>query len=193
MVKRRGQAARGDAEATLPVAETVVELSQDYGLTLYLAWGKAYRGWTRALLRDREAGAKELREGLASLADQGSKVHLPLYQPLLAEIEAELGESALNGIDGAVTLARETGEHWSDSFPHRVRGDICSSWTRESPRYIECGRAGGRSGLYYTNVNCYLTPGELAWPSRATMRGWGVFLFLQESLTIKFAPRTPRD
>jgi long-chain acyl-CoA synthetase len=30
-------------------------------------------------------------------------------------------------------------------------------------RYIECGRAGGRSGLYYTNVNCYLTPGELAY------------------------------
>jgi predicted ATPase len=51
-------------------------------------------------------------------------VHVPLYQSLLAEIEAEMGESALTCIDGALVLARETGEHWSDSFLHRIRGEI---------------------------------------------------------------------
>ena len=30
-------------------------------------------------------------------------------------------------------------------------------------RYIECGAAGERAGLYYTNVNSYLTAGELAY------------------------------
>jgi hypothetical protein len=50
------EAVRGDAEATLPLAETVIELSQEYRLALYLAWGKAYRGWARARLGDREAG-----------------------------------------------------------------------------------------------------------------------------------------
>jgi predicted ATPase len=35
-----------------------------------------------------------------------------------------MGESALSRIDGALALARETGEHWSDSFLHRIRGEI---------------------------------------------------------------------
>ena len=30
-------------------------------------------------------------------------------------------------------------------------------------RYVECGAAGHRSGLYYTNVNSYLTASELAY------------------------------
>jgi adenylate cyclase len=118
------EAVRGDAEAVLSTCETMVELSQDYGITIYLAWGKTYRGWARARLGDREAGVRELREGLAGLADQGSKQHVPLYQALLAEIEAEIGASALSRVDGALALARETGEHWSDSFLHRIRGEI---------------------------------------------------------------------
>jgi predicted ATPase len=51
-------------------------------------------------------------------------VHVPLYQALLAEIEAEMGASGLDRIDCALALARETGEHWSDSFLHRIRGEI---------------------------------------------------------------------
>ena len=31
------------------------------------------------------------------------------------------------------------------------------------PRYVECGFAAERAGLYYTNVNSYLTAGELAY------------------------------
>ena len=117
-------AVRGDAKAMLSKSETMIELSQEHGIARYLAWGKTYRGWATAQLGNREAGLRELREGLADLADQGSKVHVPLYQSLLAEIEAEMGESALSRIDDALLLARETGEHWSDSFLHRIRGEI---------------------------------------------------------------------
>ena len=37
-----------------------------------------------------------------------------------------------------------------------------SSW-KTIARYVECGAAGERSGLYYTNVNSFLTAGELAY------------------------------
>jgi adenylate cyclase len=117
-------AVRGDAKAMLSKSETMIELSQEHGIARYLAWGKTYRGWAKARLGDRDAGVRELREGLAGLADQGSKVHVPLYQSLLAEIEAAMGESGLDRIDGALALAGETGEHWSDSFLHRIRGEI---------------------------------------------------------------------
>ena len=50
---------------------------------------------------------------------------MPFLQGLLAEIEAQGdAEGALTLIDEALTLARETGEHWSDGFLHRLRGEI---------------------------------------------------------------------
>jgi len=118
------EAVRGDVEAVLSLTKTMVKLSQDHGITRYVAWGKMYHGWATARLGDRGAGVSELQEGLTDLTDQGSKFNVPLYQALLAEIEAEMGERALSRIDGALALARETGEHWSDSLLHRIRGEI---------------------------------------------------------------------
>ncbi len=44
------EALRGDAKAMLPAAESLVELSQEYGLAQWLAWGKTDRGWAIARL-----------------------------------------------------------------------------------------------------------------------------------------------
>ena len=41
------------------------------------------------------------------------------------------------------------------------RGDHYAVFMENHPRFIECGAAGERSGLYYTNVNSFLTAGEL--------------------------------
>ena len=43
------------------------------------------------------------------------------------------------------------------------RSDHCAVLMENHPRYIECGFGAERAGLYYTNVNSYLTPGELAY------------------------------
>jgi long-chain acyl-CoA synthetase len=43
------------------------------------------------------------------------------------------------------------------------RGDHYAIFMENHPRRIECGMAGERSGLYYTGVNSYLTPSELAY------------------------------
>jgi predicted ATPase len=61
----------------------------------------------------------------AALIDQGYKAFVPFFQGLLAEIEVQGdAEGALTRIDEALALARETGEHWSDAFLHRCRGEI---------------------------------------------------------------------
>src|SRR5262249_7262054 len=48
------------------------------------------------------------------------------YQGLLANVEAEGQdlEQALTRIDEALGLAQQTGEHWTDSFLHCIRGEI---------------------------------------------------------------------
>jgi predicted ATPase len=62
---------------------------------------------------------------LGTYIDQANKQLVPFFQGLLAEIEAQGdAEGALNRIDEALALAGETGEHWSDAFLHRLRGEI---------------------------------------------------------------------
>ena len=117
---------RDDAEAAQRAAEAGVALSREHGLSPYLALGALHSAWARAKIGDRDAGSAELRQALADYADQGNKSCLPFYRGLLAEIEAERGgaEAALAGIDEALALAGETGEHWFDAGLHRIRGEI---------------------------------------------------------------------
>jgi len=81
--------------------------------------------WSSARLDGRETRAAELRQVLAAYIDRGDKYFVPFYQGLLAEIEAQSNaEGALIRIEEALALAGETGEHWSDAFLHRFRGEI---------------------------------------------------------------------
>jgi class 3 adenylate cyclase/predicted ATPase len=116
---------RGDAGAVWRDAEIVVKLSQENTLTLYAAWGALQSAWASARLESRQTATTELRQALAAFTDQGNKALVPFFQGLLAEIEAQGdAEGALSRIEEALTLAAETGEHWSDAFLHRLRGEI---------------------------------------------------------------------
>jgi predicted ATPase len=116
---------RGDVDAARRPAETVVELSREHGLTQFALWGALLNAWARARLGDRETGLAELRQALEASIGQGIKMNLPLYQGLLAELEAEQGaEVALARTDAALALARETGERWTDALLHRIRAQI---------------------------------------------------------------------
>ena len=77
-----------------------------------------------ARLGDRETGITELREALATYRNQGNNLWVPFFQGQLAEIDGEGSEMALTRIDEALALAGETGEHWTDAFLHRIRGEI---------------------------------------------------------------------
>jgi predicted ATPase len=117
---------RDAAEAARRAAEAMVAVSRERGLALYLTIGVLRSAWARAKLDDRDAGSAEFRRALTDYASGGNKLFLPFYWGLLAEIEAEQGdaEAALAGIDGALALAGETGEHWFDAGLHRIRGEI---------------------------------------------------------------------
>jgi predicted ATPase len=117
---------RGDPEAVRHAAEAAIKLGQEHGLTLTLTTGMLFGAWARARLGERDAGATELRQALGAYTDQGNKLFAPLFQGLLAEIEAEAqgAEDALARIGDALALAGETGEHWTDALLHRMRGEI---------------------------------------------------------------------
>jgi len=120
------QTLRGDPEAVRHIATILVDLGREHGTALYLAYGEVHSNWARAWLDDRESGMTGLGEALARYLGQGNKLFTPLFQGLLAELEAEGNDAdgALRRIDGALALANETGEHWTDAVLHRIRGAI---------------------------------------------------------------------
>jgi predicted ATPase len=95
-------------------------------MAMYLAWGEVLSHWGRARLGDRESGMIGLQEALAAYLSQGNKLFTPLFQGLLAELEAEGNDAdgALSRIDEALALASQTGERWTDAPLHRIRGAI---------------------------------------------------------------------
>jgi predicted ATPase len=117
---------RGDPESVICSAKILVDLSREHGMALFLAYGEVYSTWERARLDDRETGVSELLRPLAAYVDQGNKLHAPLFQGRLAEVEAEGdgAEEALRRIDEALALAKETGGRWTEALLHRIRGEI---------------------------------------------------------------------
>jgi predicted ATPase len=120
------QMLRGDPEAVRHIAKTPVELGREHGMALYVTYGEVHSNWAGARLGDREGGTTALREALTAYLGQGNKLWVPLFQGLLAELEAERNDAdrALCRIDEALALASETGEHWTDALLHRIRGAI---------------------------------------------------------------------
>ena len=107
-------------------AKAVLDVSREHGLALYLVFGELPYGWARARLREHASGAEQLRQALAAYVDRGNRWFVPLFQGLLAELEAEGNDvdGPLSRIEGALSLANETGERWGDSMLHRIRGEI---------------------------------------------------------------------
>jgi class 3 adenylate cyclase/predicted ATPase len=116
----------GNSENVKRTASILVDLGQEHGMSLYLAWGAVLSNWARAWLGDCEAEVPDLRSALAACVDEGNKLHAPLFQGGLAELEAEGddGDGGLQRIDAALALASDTGEHWTDALLHRIRGEI---------------------------------------------------------------------
>ena len=81
----------------------------------------------------------ELREALAAYLGQENKLRAPLFQGLLAELEAEenAADGALQRIDEALALASETGQRWTDALLHRIRGTILLKRDQANPEPAE--------------------------------------------------------
>jgi class 3 adenylate cyclase/tetratricopeptide (TPR) repeat protein len=113
----------GHPEAALRAAEVLVDLHRNRQAENR---GEIPAAWARARLGDRKTDIAELRRAIAARIDEKTKLTVPFYQGLLAEIEAEEGdfEGALARIDKGLALAHETGEVLHEAFLYSLRGEI---------------------------------------------------------------------
>ena len=117
---------RDDASATRLAADALLELSEKHSMRTYLDEGRVYANWARGRIRDPDVGADEFKQALSAYIAQGNRADAPSLYGLLAELEAPVRgpESALALIDQGLAIAKETGEHFTDPYLHRLRGDV---------------------------------------------------------------------
>ncbi len=118
---------QNDAETARGAAERLIAVAQEHGAKLFLVLARVYAGWARAWLSQNSVDQKEFQQALAAYTGEGNKFYVPLFLGLLAAIQVETQgekESAAARIDEALALAQQTGEHWTDAFLHRIRGEI---------------------------------------------------------------------
>jgi class 3 adenylate cyclase/tetratricopeptide (TPR) repeat protein len=116
---------RGDAPATRVSAESLLQLTQEHNLKTYTDVGQVYANWARGKERDPE-GVTGLKQALASYLALGNKSAAPSFHGLLADLEAMRPDldSALMTIDAGLAMAEETGEHYTDPYLYRLRGEF---------------------------------------------------------------------
>jgi class 3 adenylate cyclase/predicted ATPase len=120
------QVARGDMEGARPLSERMFQLSDGPRLALYSSSATMILSWCSAPLDGTSVAAQRLRSAIAEYTRPGSEILHPLYTGRLAELEGEGSHAsdALATVDEALAYARASGENWSDSLLHRIRGDI---------------------------------------------------------------------
>jgi predicted ATPase len=117
---------RGDVSATRLGAESLLALTEQHNMKTYADVGRVYANWARGKQLDPEAGARGLKQALASYLALGNKSAAPSFHGLFAELEAMRTDldSAMTTIDTGLAMAEETGEHYTDPYLHRLRGEF---------------------------------------------------------------------
>jgi tetratricopeptide (TPR) repeat protein len=117
---------RNDASATRLAADGLLRAMEGHGIVNLTGLGQMYSNWAQGRLFDPEAGASELRQTLTAYIAQGHRGLTASLHGLLAELEATTRgpDSALPLIDQGLSVAAETGEHLTDAYLHRLRGEI---------------------------------------------------------------------
>jgi predicted ATPase len=117
---------RGEAALVHEFAKEAVELSEEYGLELWRAYGIIEMGWAEAELGNVQAGIEQMQRGLALHELMGSKLRLPYFLGLLADQLGKAGrvEEGLATIANALNEAEHSGEGYLLPELHRIKGDL---------------------------------------------------------------------
>lgn len=117
---------RGDHEATGRYARQAIDACTDQSVPNYLAVGRIFAGYSAALGGDFDAGLLQMREGLRQYRELGAVRLLAPYLLLLAEVCAAGGlvDDALEAVDDAGELIRQTGEVRWTAETRRVKGEM---------------------------------------------------------------------
>jgi class 3 adenylate cyclase/tetratricopeptide (TPR) repeat protein len=129
----------GNVQATQRGAESLLALTEEHHMSTYAHLGQIYANWARGRQFDPKAGADGLRRALESYLILGNKSGAPSFHGLLAELEVMQADlhGALALIDQGLAIAKETGEHYTDPYLYRLRGETLGRYDPSNPTHAE--------------------------------------------------------
>ncbi len=107
-------------------AELVVSLCIEHGFSHWINCGRIFQGWAAICRGEIAPGIEALRAGVAGWRGTGSRLWLPAFLALEAEAYAKAGRSdaALQAIDQALAVSKETGECWAKAEVLRIKAGL---------------------------------------------------------------------
>jgi predicted ATPase len=117
-------------------AEACITLATGYGSVAYVMQGTIMRGWALVAQGQSKEGIAHLRQGLAARWAAGSLVGWSYYLSLLAEVYANIGQTAegLSAIDEVLAFVHTTGERFWEAEVYRLQGELLSLGKEEQER-----------------------------------------------------------
>ncbi|MBV8614468.1 MAG: AAA family ATPase [Acetobacteraceae bacterium] len=115
-----------EAAELAPSVERLSKLAREFGLVLYEAWAKVYRGYVVACCGDPDEGIAIINEGRRAYTDIEVVTWSGYHRALLAEAHRRAGRlhEARGLLVEAQGLAERTGEGWCDAELARRLGEV---------------------------------------------------------------------
>ena len=136
---------RGEADKAAKSAESLIEIATEQGLGLDLVQGMVFRGWTRCVQGDSEAGIAELRETLARFRKAGVGLVVVYNKTLLGRelsLAGHLSEAAVE-LDDALALVGDMGVHLWEAEIYRLKGEL--ELASATPSHVQAEANFGKS------------------------------------------------
>jgi predicted ATPase len=98
----------------------------DHGFLQYFALATPLRGWALAASGHGEEGRAQIRQGLSAYQATGTVVHRPYHLALLAEVSAQVGQTAegLEALAEALGTLDKSWARWWEAELYRLQGTL---------------------------------------------------------------------
>ena len=125
-----------EGQATRAMAESSIELANEWGFPFWLALGTIWRGWSLAEQGQGAEGIIEIRQGIAAWQAIGGEAVRPYYLALLAETCERLGQSeeGLTLIAEGLAHIDKTSERREEAELYRMKGELTLQSKIQGPK-----------------------------------------------------------
>ena len=113
-------------QAARESTEEMLQISNDYGFSLYLRHGNMIHGWILVELGQTDEGIAQLRKGIAMARATKAESILSLYLTSLADSYRKTGniKEGLSVLSEALALMDGNGERMWEAELHRIKGEL---------------------------------------------------------------------
>jgi predicted ATPase len=101
--------------------------------------GRIFEGWAQICQGEVDHGIELLQAGVVGWEKGGARLWLPIFLTLKAEASFKAGrvDAALEAIDEALTISKDTGERWAIAEVLRVKAHLLQAIGQAKPGEIE--------------------------------------------------------